>query len=88
MRQSDGELDISDGLAELREGLEKQDILTSGTLDQLVRDQAIDSQMATSLMNDSTFAYEVGMRMIEITEDIYIAEGVEVKKPEEELVLA
>ena len=88
MRQSDGELNISDGLAELREGLEKQDILTSGTLDQLVRDDAIDSQMATSLMNDSVFAHDVGMRMIEITEDIYIAEGVEVKKPAEELVLA
>ena len=85
MRQSDGELDISDGLAELREGLEKQDILANGTLDQLVRDDAIDSQMATSLMNDSAFAHDIGMRMIEITEDIYIAEGVEVKKLVEDL---
>jgi phosphate:Na+ symporter len=85
MRQSDGEVGISDGLAVLREDLEKQDILANGTLDQLVRDDAIDSQMATSLMNDSAFAHDIGMRLIEITEDIYIAEGVEVKKPEEEL---
>lgn len=50
-------------------------------------DHAIDSQMATSLMNDSAFAYDIDLRMIEIVEDIYIAEGVEVKKPSEELVL-
>ena len=88
MRQSDRGLDISDGLAELRKGLKKQDILANGTLDQLVRDHAIDSQMATSLMNDSTFSHDLSMRMIEITEDIYIAEGVEVKKTAEELVQA
>ena len=85
MRQSDGELGISDELAALREGLEKQDILANGTLDQLVRNDAIDSQMATSLMNDSVFAHDIGMRMIDITEDIYIAEGVDVKKLEEDL---
>jgi phosphate:Na+ symporter len=67
--------------------LEKQDVLANGTLDQLVCDHAIDSQMATSLMNDSAFAYDIDLRMIEIVEDIYIAEGVEVKKPSEELVL-
>ena len=85
MRQSGGELSISNELADLRESLEKQDVLANGTLDQLVRDDLIDSQMATSLMNDSTFAHDIGMRMIDITEDIYIAEGVEVKKLEEEL---
>ena len=87
MRESEsaGELEISGGLAELREGLEKQDILANGTLDQLVRDDAIDSQMATSLMNDSAFTHDIGMRLIEITEDIYIAEGVELEKPVEEL---
>jgi len=88
MRESDGELDISDRLAELREDLKKQDILANGTLDQLVRDNAIDSQMATSLMNDSAFAHDIGMLMIEIAADIYIAEGVEVKKTAEELVQA
>ena len=88
MRESDGELDISDRLAELREDLKKEDILANGTLDQLVRDNAIDSQMATSLMNDSAFAHDIGMLMIEIAADIYIAEGVEVKKTAEELVQA
>jgi phosphate:Na+ symporter len=88
MRQSDVESGISDVLAELRAGLEKQDVLANGTLDQLVRDQAIDSQMATSLINDNSFAYDIGMRMIEIVEDMYIAEGVEVEKPANELELA
>ena len=88
MRESEGELDISLGLAKLREGLQKQDILANGTLDQLVREDAIDSQMATSLMNDSAFARDIGILMIEITEDIYIAEGVVVKKPAEEPVSA
>ena len=38
-------------------------------------------------MNDSAFAYDIGLRMIEMVEDIYMAEGVEIKKPAEELVL-
>jgi phosphate:Na+ symporter len=85
MRQSDEIFVISDELAKLREDLAKQDILANGTLDQLVRDHAIDSQMATSLMNDSSFSHDIGMRLIEITEDIYIAEGTEVKKLTEDL---
>ena len=57
------------------------DVLANGTLDQLVRDHAIDSQMATSFMNDSAFAYDIGLRMIEMVEDIYIAEGAEILAP-------
>ena len=87
MRESDVDVVISDELDELREGLEKQDVLANGTLDQLVREQTIDSEMATSLMNDSAFAHDMGLRMIEIVEDMYIAEGVEIKKPVEELML-
>ncbi len=85
IRQSDEKLGISELLAELREALEKQDILANGTLDQLVRDGAIDSQMTTSLMNDSAFSHDIGIQLLEIVEDIYIAEGVEVKKLTEDL---
>ncbi len=85
IRESDEKLGIAELLADLREAVDKQDILANGTLDQLVRDGAIDSQMTTSLMNDSAFSHDIGIRMIEITEDIYIAEGVEIKKLTEDL---
>ncbi len=48
-------------------------------------DVLIEKPMTTSLMNDSAFSHEIGIQLIEITEDIYIAEGVEVKKLTEDL---
>jgi phosphate:Na+ symporter len=46
--------------------IEQQDILANGTLDRLIREGLISNEMATSLMNDSAFAYEISRKLISV----------------------
>ncbi len=50
--------------------MEEQDIVSNGTLDKLIREQRISSDMATSLMNDSRFAYDVQAGLISAAETV------------------
>ncbi|CAA6824049.1 MAG: Sodium-dependent phosphate transporter [uncultured Sulfurovum sp.] len=47
---------------------EKYDILANGTLDNLIRNRLISNEMATSLMNDSTYAYDISTNLITMAE--------------------
>ncbi len=46
------------------------DILANGTLDKLIRDNLISDQMATSLMNDSAYAYNIHKNLIKASREI------------------
>ncbi|MCU7959611.1 MAG: Na/Pi symporter [gamma proteobacterium symbiont of Bathyaustriella thionipta] len=61
-------------LQEFRYQMEEHDIIANGVLDDLIRKQLISPEMATSLMNDSAFAYEIQKNLISVEEAIY--EGV------------
>jgi len=54
---------------------EKYDILLNGTLDELIRDELVSQEMATSLMNDSTYVYDISKNLINMAEIIFIDEG-------------
>jgi len=47
---------------------EKYDILANGTLDKLIREKLITNEMATSLMNDSAYAYDISKKLIAMAE--------------------
>ena len=47
---------------------EKYDILANGTLDKLIREKLITNEMATSLMNDSAYAYDISKNLIAMAE--------------------
>jgi phosphate:Na+ symporter len=47
---------------------EKYDILANGTLDKLIREGLITNEMATSLMNDSAYAYHISKNLIAMAE--------------------
>ncbi len=47
---------------------EKYDILANGTLDNLIREGLITNEMATSLMNDSAYAYDISKNLISMAE--------------------
>lgn len=47
---------------------EKYDILANGTLDNLIREGLITNEMATSLMNDSAYAYDISKNLIAMAE--------------------
>ncbi|WP_121626213.1 Na/Pi cotransporter family protein [Poseidonibacter antarcticus] len=51
---------------------EKYDILANGTLDNLIRQGVITNKMATSLMNDSNYAYNISKNLTDMAEIIFI----------------
>lgn len=51
---------------------EKYDILANGTLDNLIREGVITNKMATSLMNDSNYAYNISKNLTDMAEIIFI----------------
>jgi len=57
-------------LEELKLKLKEQDIVNNGTLDKLIREHRITSDMATSLINDSAFSYEIQKNLIAASEAV------------------
>ncbi len=45
--------------------LEKNDLVSDGTLDRLIRHQSIDARSATSLMNDAGYAYDLCQNVLD-----------------------
>lgn len=66
--------------------LKKLDIIGSGRIDKLIRKQKISTDMATSLINDSAFAYHICKNFINIATILWgeIEEVEESKKTEDE----
>lgn len=50
--------------------MEEADVIANGTLDKLIRKQQITPDMATSLMNDSSHAYDIQRNLIEAAQII------------------
>jgi phosphate:Na+ symporter len=72
-------------LEKLRNKAKKSDVLISGTIDRLIRENAITDAMASSLMNDSAHAIEICMNLTAHAELLYgrrdtILENVPVEK--------
>lgn len=63
----------------LKEEIKELDMIESGRIDTLIRGEKIDSKMATSLINDASFAYDISRRLIEVATTLWI-EDVEIKK--------
>jgi len=51
--------------------MEKYDVLVNGTLDNLIRSGLITNEMATSLMNDSAYAYDISKNLIEMASVVF-----------------
>ncbi len=58
-------------LAKAKVQLERYDILANGTIDRLIRGDLITDEMATSLMNDNAYAYDISQNLITMTEIIF-----------------
>lgn len=52
--------------------IRQSDIVLNGTLDNLIRNHYITNEMATSLMNDSTYVTEIGNNLIEMADTTFI----------------
>ncbi len=87
IRGSLDEVQVYLALERLKEHLERDDIVVDGTIDRLVRQRLVTSEMATSLMNDSHGAHEIVRRLIEIAERMFIAEGTDLKTISSDMLL-
>jgi phosphate:Na+ symporter len=64
---------------------QRYDIITNGTLDRLIRKDLINNQMATSLMNDSDYAYSISKNLIAMAEILFIDINSDLKKLNEDI---
>ena len=50
---------------------QKYDFISNGTLDNLIRKNLITNEMATSLMNDSSYAFDISKKLVSMAEILY-----------------
>jgi len=67
---------------------EKYDIIANGTLDNLIRNHQISNKMATSLMNDSTYTYNIRKNLITMAEIIFIDKSSDIKSLHEDMIIS
>ena len=68
--------------------MQRYDILANGTLDNLIRNDLITNEMATSLMNDSSYAYEISKHLIAMAEIIFIDSSSDIKNLGEDMMIS
>ncbi|WP_455755745.1 Na/Pi cotransporter family protein [Sulfurimonas sp.] len=56
----------------LEENLDRLDMIKNGRIDKLIRGNLIETKMATSLINDSQYAYEISKKLIQVATILWI----------------
>ena len=82
---SDQEDEILLLLSKAKIHTERYDIISNGKLDNLIRNGLISNEMATSLMNDSGYAYSISTNLITMAEIIYVTDNSEMLMKEEDV---
>ncbi|MDD5372812.1 MAG: Na/Pi symporter [Sulfurimonas sp.] len=72
IKEHDDDLDTISSLELLKENTKALDDIKNSRIDTLIRENKIDSKMATSLINDSSFAYDVTQKLIQVATILWI----------------
>jgi len=72
LRNDVDEIDILTNIKLLEENLKKLDMIGNGKIDTLIRQNKIEPKMATSLINDSSFAYEISKKLLSVAYILWI----------------
>ncbi|MFC2073558.1 Na/Pi cotransporter family protein, partial [Campylobacterota bacterium] len=75
-------------LSKVKVHTEKYDILANGTLDRLIRERLITNEMATSLMNDSAYAYDISKNLIAMAEVTFTDRNTNTEQINEEMAMS
>jgi phosphate:Na+ symporter len=67
--------------------VEEGDVVSNGSLDRLIRAGLITPEMATSVMNDSAYTYDVSMKLIEMAGILFAARGMELREAQHSMQL-
>ncbi len=66
-------------LSKAKLAIQKNDVLLNGSLDKLIRNNLITNKMATSLMNDSSYANDISKNLISMAEIIFVLNNENIK---------
>ncbi|MBW6488341.1 Na/Pi symporter [Sulfurimonas sp.] len=72
LKEHDDELDVISAIELLKENTKALESIKNSRIDTLIRENKIDSKMATSLINDSVFAYDVTQKLIQVATILWI----------------
>ncbi|MCD6432547.1 MAG: Na/Pi cotransporter family protein [Sulfurimonas sp.] len=72
LRTNSDDLEVLAKLKVLEENMNSLDMIGSGRIDHLIRANKIETKMATSLINDSGFAYEISKNLIHVATILWI----------------
>jgi phosphate:Na+ symporter len=75
-------------LAKIKIHAQRYDIVANGTLDKLIRNHLISNEMATSFMNDSTYADGISKHLTKVAEVIFINRNSDVMNLNEEMAMS
>ncbi len=71
----------------LKVEMEKTDASVNGMMDKLIRENAITAPMATSLMNDSGYAYDISRNLVEMGATLFADHDLDVSTAESSIAL-
>jgi len=78
-----GLLNLDALIAEVEEG----DVVSNGSLDRMIRKGLITPEMATSVMNDSAYTYDVSMKLIEMGGILFAARAMDLREAQQSMQL-
>jgi phosphate:Na+ symporter len=78
-----GLLNLDALIAEVEEG----DVVSNGSLDRMIRKGLITPEMATSVMNDSAYTYDVSMKLIEMGGILFAAQAMDLREAQQSIQL-
>jgi phosphate:Na+ symporter len=85
--QTDDKAKAMQMLMKAKKILEKNDIVSNGKLDKLIRGHLITNEMASSLMNDSAYTNNIIKSLIVSTGVLWVDADVDIRKYREEIFL-
>ena len=72
LKHHDDDFDVLARVKILQDNLNSLDMIGSGRIDHLIRTNAIETKMATSLINDSSYAYNISKKLIDVARILWI----------------
>jgi phosphate:Na+ symporter len=72
IKEHDDDFDVISTIELLKESTKALDNIKNNRIDALIREDKIDSKMATSLINDSAFAYDVTQKLLQVATILWI----------------
>jgi phosphate:Na+ symporter len=75
IRNMDDDLDILSNIELLKKEIDKLDLIQNGKIDSLIRTDKIKRKMATSLINDNSFAYDISKNLINTASILWIKDS-------------